>query len=130
MNSKMSAQSQANDLADQAASRADMALKSTRRATNDALDSMESGIDSLRETVPNAFGRAAAQVEEITRRGLDRAKEASAGMRDQMYKASDRTVGYIKDEPVKSVLIAAATGAAVALLVGWAMRSRNSRHFY
>ena len=84
-------------------------------------------LDSLRETVPAAFSRAAAQVEEITRRGLDRAKEASMGVRDQVYKAGDRTVGYIKDEPVKSVLIAAATGAAVALLVGWAMRSRSHR---
>jgi ElaB/YqjD/DUF883 family membrane-anchored ribosome-binding protein len=128
MNSRMSEQSTANDLADQAASKADLALKSSRRIANDALDSLESSVDSLRESVPAAFSRAAAQVEEITRRGLDRAKEASMGMRDQMNRASDRTVGYIKDEPVKSVLIAAATGAAVALLVGWAMRSRNSRH--
>ena len=127
MNSRTTAQSTANDLADQAASKADLALKSTRRVANDALDSMESGVDSLRETVPAAFSRAAAQVEEITRRGLDRAKEASMGMRDQVYRAGDRTVGHIKDEPVKSVLIAAATGAAVALLVGWAMRSRSSR---
>lgn len=127
MNSRTTAQSTANDLADQAASKADLALKSTRRVANDALDSMESGVDSLRETVPAAFSRAAAQVEEITRRGLDRAKEASMGMRDQVYKAGDRTVGYIKDEPVKAVLVAAATGAAVALLVGWAMRSRSSR---
>ena len=127
MNSRMSEQSTANDLADQAASKADMALKSSRRVANDALDSLESSVDTLRESVPAAFTRAAAQVEEITRRGLDRAKEASAGVRDQVYKAGDRTVGYIKDEPVKSVLIAAATGAAVALLVGWAMRSRQSR---
>lgn len=127
MNSRMSEQSTANDLADQAAAKADLALKSSRRVANDALDSLESTVDTLRESVPAAFSRAAAQVEEITRRGLDRAKEASMGVREQMHKASDRTVGYIKDEPVKSVLIAAATGAAVALLVGWAMRSRNSR---
>ena len=128
MNSRTTAQSTTTDLADQAASKADLALRSSRRVANDALDSLESSVDSLRETVPAAFSRAAAQVEEITRRGLDRAKEASMGVRDQMVKAGDRTVGYIKDEPVKSVLIAAATGAAVALLVGWAMRSRSSRH--
>lgn len=118
-----------DDMADQAAAKADEALKSTRSAANRTLDSLESGVDSLRETVPNAFSRAAAQVEELTRRGVERAREASLGMRDQVHRASDRTVGYIKDEPVKSVLIAAATGAAVALLVGWAMRSRHSsRH--
>jgi ElaB/YqjD/DUF883 family membrane-anchored ribosome-binding protein len=127
MNTK-TVQSASQDLADQAAAKADLALKSSRRVANDAMDSIEAGVESLREAVPNAFTRAAAQVEELTRRGMDRAKDASVGMRDQVYKASDRTVGYIKDEPVKSVLIAAATGAAVALVVGWAMRARSHRH--
>lgn len=134
MNSKTSTQSPlpsespAEELADQAASHATTAVKGTRRIANDALDSLESGIDSVRQSVPNAFGRAAAQVEEITRRGLNRAKDASTSLREQMLNASDRTVHYIKNEPVKSVLVAAAAGATMALLVDWAMRSRRSRH--
>ena len=95
--------------------------------TDQALGSIKSGIDTLREAVPTAFSRAAAQVDDLTRRSVERAREAGTDVRDQVVRASDRTVGYIKDEPVKSVLVAAATGAAVALLVGWAMRSRAAR---
>jgi hypothetical protein len=35
-------------------------------------------------------------------------------------------VGYIKDEPVKAMLIAAATGAALMALVGLVSRSRSA----
>ena len=38
-------------------------------------------------------------------------------LRDRAHRASDGTVNYIKDEPVKAVLIAAATGAALMALV-------------
>ncbi|NRF68146.1 hypothetical protein HLB44_14225 [Aquincola sp. S2] len=114
-----------DELASGAAKGADEAIGSTRRVANEALDSLQSNVDRLRESVPNAFKTAAAQVEELTRRGMDRAREASVGVRDRAHQAGDKTVGYIKDEPVKSVLIAAATGAAVALLVGWAMRRRS-----
>ena len=95
--------------------------------TDQALANVKAGLDTLREAVPNAFSRAAAQVEDLTRRSVERARETGTEVRDQVARASDRTVGYIKDEPVKSVLVAAATGAAVALLVGWAMRSRSAR---
>ncbi|WP_284616653.1 hypothetical protein [Aquabacterium humicola] len=112
---------------DDLGSSAEQAIGSTRRVANEALDTLQSSVDRMREAVPSAFHRAASQVEELTRRGMERAKEATTDVRDQVHKASDRTVGYIKDEPVKSVLIAAATGAAVALLVGWAMRHRSQR---
>ena len=42
-------------------------------------------------------------------------------------RAQDTTVGYIKDEPVKSMLIAAATGAALMALVS--MMSRSGRDY-
>ena len=39
--------------------------------------------------------------------------------------ASDATVNYIKEEPVKSILVAAATGAALMALVSMMSRSRS-----
>ena len=48
-------------------------------------------------------------------------------MRDKAVQVSDQTVGYIKDEPVKAVLVAAAAGAVAALLIGWLSRSRSDR---
>lgn len=40
-------------------------------------------------------------------------------------KASDDTVSYIKDEPVRAMLIAAATGAALMALLSMMGRSRD-----
>jgi ElaB/YqjD/DUF883 family membrane-anchored ribosome-binding protein len=48
-------------------------------------------------------------------------------VKDKVAQAGDRSVGYIRDEPVKSVLIAAAAGAALAALIGWASRSGAGR---
>jgi ElaB/YqjD/DUF883 family membrane-anchored ribosome-binding protein len=48
-------------------------------------------------------------------------------VRDTARQASDRTVGYIRDEPVRSMLVAAATGAALMALVSLMARSRNDR---
>jgi ElaB/YqjD/DUF883 family membrane-anchored ribosome-binding protein len=46
---------------------------------------------------------------------------------DRANLASDATVSYIKDEPVKSMLIAAAAGAALMGLLGMITRPRNTR---
>ncbi|MEY2890728.1 MAG: hypothetical protein RJA98_636 [Pseudomonadota bacterium] len=111
--------------ADQATAKADDALSATRRAANGALDKLQDGVNELRADAPGALGRVAAQVDELTRRGIERARQASVEVRHSAERTSDRTVGYIKDEPVKSMLIAAATGAAVAALISLLARNRN-----
>jgi len=92
-----------------------------------AADTLTDGLHEAGNIASSAFNRAAAQMEELTRRGMDRARETSLQVRDQAHRASDRAVGYIQDEPVKSVLIAVNAGAAVAMLAGWFARSRSSR---
>ena len=116
-----------SDLAERAANKADQALQSTRRLGAEAAQALQSGIDGLREGVPSAISRATAQAEDLTRRGMERARQASATVRDKAVHVSDQTVGYIKDEPVKAVLVAAAAGAIAALLIGWMSRSREDR---
>jgi len=114
-----------DQLTDRAGARADDALASTRRMANGALDRLQDGVDHLREDAPGVLGRAAAQVDELTRRGIERARQASADVRQTVERTGDRTVGYITDQPLKSVLIAAATGAALAALIGMLARSRS-----
>lgn len=88
---------------------------------------LQSTMSDLREKAPAVLGRAKAQVEDLTRRTIDRARDAGYHVRDRAVQAGDMTVGYIRDEPMKAVLIAAATGAAVAMLIGWLVRS-SSHH--
>jgi ElaB/YqjD/DUF883 family membrane-anchored ribosome-binding protein len=50
-------------------------------------------------------------------RSVAAVRNSSQQLLDRAQQASDSTVAYIKDEPVKSMLIAAAAGAALAALV-------------
>jgi len=109
-----------------ASDRADQAIQATRRAAHGALDSLNDKVDEFGDSASGAFARAAARVDELTRHGIERARETSNEVRTQVARAGDRTVGYIQDEPVKSVLIAAAAGAAIAALIGLLARSRAS----
>lgn len=112
-------------LAQRAANTADDAIAATKRAANGALDSLQGQVDDLRAQGSGALGRAAAQVDELTRRGVEAARQAGAGMQAQVHRASDRTVDYVRDEPVKAMLVAAAAGAALAALISLAMRPRE-----
>lgn len=117
----------AGQVAEQLADKAHSAVSATRQRANSALDGVAEGVDNLRDIAPSAFNRAAAQMESLTRRGMDRARDTSQVVRDQAQRAGDRAVGYIQDEPVKSVLMAVAAGAAVAMLASWLARSRSGR---
>ena len=52
-------------------------------------------------------------------------RDASAQLREKATQASDTTVEYVRQEPVKAMLIAAATGAVLMALVGLLARSRR-----
>jgi ElaB/YqjD/DUF883 family membrane-anchored ribosome-binding protein len=109
-------------LARSAADRADNALD----ATHSALNSLQDGVENLRDKAPGAIGRAAARLDDLQRRGVDAARKVGTKVQDQAVKTGERTVGYIKDEPMKSVLIAAAAGAALAALIGMASRRHST----
>src|SRR5262245_46693462 len=50
-------------------------------------------------------------------RNADLARDAAGAVRDQAAVFGSRTRLYVKDEPVKSVVVAAAVGAAVTALL-------------
>jgi ElaB/YqjD/DUF883 family membrane-anchored ribosome-binding protein len=108
-----------------AASKAEEALRNTQRVSNGALDHLQGRVHELGQTVPGALGNAVSHAEELARRGLEKARQASAEVREQVSRGGERSVAYIRDEPVKSVLLAVVAGAALAVIAGWASRSRS-----
>jgi ElaB/YqjD/DUF883 family membrane-anchored ribosome-binding protein len=70
--------------------------------------------------------RAAAQADALAARGLEAVRDGSQRLRESARHASEGTVHYIQAEPLKSVLIAAATGAALMALVSLLSRSRGN----
>ena len=84
---------------------------------------LSSAAQDLREQVSPLLERAGDQASALAQRGVDALRERSLQMREQALRASDGTLNYIKDEPVKAVLIAAAAGAALMALVGLLRKS-------
>ena len=76
-----------NSLMEKAADSADTAIQSTQRFANHALEGVAESLHT-----------------------------AGKQVRDNASMVSDKTITYIRDEPVKSMLIAAATGAALVAL--------------
>lgn len=116
-----------NGLTDQAARSADNAIRSTQRVANEAIDGLASSAQDLRNDVAPLINRAGEQASALAQRGVNAVRESSQQIREKALRVSDSTVMYIKDEPLKSMLIAAATGAALMALVGMLSRS-NNRH--
>ncbi len=116
---------QPSPLVDQAALSADNAIRSTQRAANNALDGLAGTVQDVRRQVTPMINRATEQASALAQRGMDAVRDTSQQVRERAVRVSDGTVGYIRDEPVKSVLIAAAAGAAVVVLAGLLGNSRG-----
>jgi ElaB/YqjD/DUF883 family membrane-anchored ribosome-binding protein len=121
----LSGASTANRLADQAAQGADDTIRATQRVANEALDRLSDKVHEAHDKAAPKIVRMAEQAETLVRRGSEVLREGTQQVREKAVVASDRTIAYIRDEPVKSVLIAAATGAALLALVNMMSRSRH-----
>ena len=66
------------------------------------------------------------KVEAAARRGLDQLSDGLDSARSQVSRATDRTLGYVHDAPVRSALAALAVGTLVYAVVR-VLSSRGSR---
>jgi ElaB/YqjD/DUF883 family membrane-anchored ribosome-binding protein len=79
----------------------------------------------ISEASDRLLDRAGEQASTLAHRGMDAVRERSQQLRTSAVHASDSTVGYIRQEPVKSVLFAAAAGVVLMGLLVLAGRSRG-----
>jgi len=100
----------AGNVADHAADAASQAIRATQRATDQALE-------RLNDRVETARGRTSPLIDRWTSEADAAARRSVAAVRDSALRAQGATTGYIRDEPLKAVLIAAAAGAALLALV-------------
>jgi ElaB/YqjD/DUF883 family membrane-anchored ribosome-binding protein len=116
-------QESSSSLSEQMTQSADDAIRSTQRIANEAVDGLASAVQDVRHQAVPMLNRVSEQVSALTQRGVDGVRETSQHLREKTRDAADGTVQYIKDEPVKAMLIAAATGAALMALVSLISRS-------
>jgi ElaB/YqjD/DUF883 family membrane-anchored ribosome-binding protein len=118
---------QPNSLADQAAKSAENAIRSTERVANEALSSLAGALEETTHKVAQVLARATEQASAMKQLGADSVRDTSQRLTDDAFRVSDSTVRYIKDEPVKAMLIAAAIGATLMALIGVISRPRDRR---
>lgn len=71
------------------------------------------------------LNRANEQAHELAQRVMDAVRDSSQQLHDSTKRVSDSTAKYVKNEPVKSLLIAAAAGAALMAVVNLLSHSRS-----
>lgn len=91
-----------------------------------ALDALANTVDNAGSAVAPKLVRMAEQAEALAHRSADALRDGSHQLREKTEQASQQTLQYIRDEPVRSVLIAAAAGATLMALLALFGRSRRS----
>ena len=114
----------ARHVADDVLQSAQDAVQSTRDAANNSLEKAEQSVRALRSQTDPVIDDLAARAQELASRSIDYCAETSARARRQMQEAADATSKYVAEQPGKSLVIAAASGAALATLVLWMSRRR------
>ena len=115
-----------NQAVNSMANSADRAIDSTRNYANHALDVADEKMHSLRNGVQPALDKFSRKAGEYASQGMDMAVNAKDKARESLSHYSVATGRYVSDKPMQSVMIAAAVGAAVALLV---LSSRNRNRY-
>jgi len=105
--------------------RAAAALKAAERDTKAAIDCAVDGLSSAYGDAKPLLSRLGQRAREATQDGYGAARERAAALRERGQQAVDSTRGYVQDEPIKSLLVAAAVGAAVIALVEVVRIRRN-----
>ncbi len=101
-------------IAAQAGAAADESIHTTRRGAHRVVDRLADGAQ-----------RWAAQTDHLAHRGADALRCGADQLRERARHAADHTLVHIRQQPMQSVLVAAAVGAAVGLLLALFARPRD-----
>lgn len=109
---------------------ADQAIRGTQRAANATLDRLADKVQTAKSTAVPKLERFGNDAEAMARRGLDMAQERAADLRERALRRQEQAVGYVRQEPLKSVLIAAGVGAAAMGLIALMRAPRRDDRVY
>ena len=106
-------------------------LDAAAKAVVQAGSELQAAASDGANRMTDAAVKEATRISDLARDWMQRyartAMDAAGTVRDQALVANERTQRYVRDEPVKAVLIAAATGAVVTGLLMMATRSPRDR---
>lgn len=117
---------QLNGAAEKAMHAVEDGMHATQVAASEAVHDTSHRMRELASQVQPMMEHAGQEISDVAHQGVEAVRGASRYVQHAAAEASDRTVAYIRKEPIKSVLIAAAAGAVLASLAR--MLANSSRH--
>lgn len=114
----------ARTASEELASTAGRTIDSTREFANDAFDRAESKVRDFQSNIDPTVNMLASKAQKLAQQSFDMASEAKERAQQQLKRVAGVTTQYVSEQPLRSVLIAAAVGAGVALLIS-ATRQRD-----
>jgi len=103
------------------------AEQSVKHVADAAAEHVNQSLHTLVHEVSPALSRMAEQVAHLSRQGVHAVQNSGHQLNDKVHHASDSTVGYIRSEPVKAVLLAAAVGATLVTVFNLLSRPHGHR---
>ena len=100
------------------ADKAERGVETARSLANDALDKADAKVRTLRDDIRPAIDAVSSRVQDMAARGKAAAAQTREQTREKVNEYADRTSAYVSEQPLKSMAMAAAAGAALALLMG------------
>ena len=95
--------------------------RTTSRAQDAAHSIADTALDKMRDMRSG--------MQDFASRGMDAMGDTASAAQQRLGRYAGATTRYVAEEPIKSALIAAAVGAAIAAVV-LVMRSRRDRYYY
>lgn len=113
------------------------AMDNLRQTSEAMMQSAEKAVDStaakageaLHNSIDPMVDMMAVTAQKLAKQSMNMASDAKEYAQHAMNRASKVSTQYVSEQPVRSVLIAAAVGAAVAVLIT-SMRSHNDVRRY
>lgn len=103
----------------------DGAFDSARAQSNHLLNTAEDKFNTFQSKAEPVLEKFASKAQEIAQRGLDMAAHTKDQAKESLSHYSEATTRYVSEKPMQSILIAAAVGAGLALLL-----SSSGRRYY
>ena len=115
---------EAAHLTKEAALGAEHAIRATQHLAQQGLD----GLGNARAQTGAALQQLAHDTGALTQRGMGALRDGGQQLRERSTHTRQATADYIQHEPIKSVLLAAAAGAALMGLLALFSRHRGNGH--
>jgi ElaB/YqjD/DUF883 family membrane-anchored ribosome-binding protein len=115
----------AKTLAKQGQNLADIAADKVQGGIREAGAALSSKVDEIHADAAPGFRQTAARVQAMGKQGFDAVSEVAGRARDTVSSTSQSIIEYTKENPVKALAIAAASGALLVTLAKVIKASRD-----